>query len=196
MRRVWPHSLDVANPRKEFSVDPFKSTADKKIKEIIERGKVPILCGGTGFYIDAVVQNISFPNVPPNPKLRKKLTKKSASTLFKILHKLDPRRAKTIQKENKVRLIRAIEICKSLGKVPHLEVEPPSKYEVLYIGTLWRSGHHKERIRKRLVQRIKASMINEAKSLHRQGLSWKRMHELGLEYRYLALYLQGKISKQ
>ncbi|HEY4512448.1 MAG TPA: tRNA (adenosine(37)-N6)-dimethylallyltransferase MiaA [Candidatus Paceibacterota bacterium] len=195
MRGVPHHLLDVANPKTQFSVDKYKELADKAITNILAKGRIPILCGGTGFYVDAVAKNISLPNVPPNPKLRKILAKKSASTLFTMLRKLDPNRAKSIQKENKVRLIRALEICKSIGHVPHLEVEPPSKYEVLYIGILWKPRIHKEKIRARLLKRMNKGMIAEAKRLHKQGLSWKRMHALGLEYHYLALYLQKQISK-
>ncbi|MES2059671.1 MAG: tRNA (adenosine(37)-N6)-dimethylallyltransferase MiaA [Patescibacteria group bacterium] len=195
MQGVPHHLLDVANPKNKFSVDIYKSLADKAIENILSRNKIPILCGGTGFYVDAVAKNIILPDVPPNPILRTKLEELSAEKLCAMLTKLDPRRAKEIDPKNKVRLIRAIEIAKSLGHVPHLDVGRPSKYNVLYIG-VWRgSDYLKARIKARLESRIKAGMINEAKKLHGKGLSWKRMHELGLEYRYLALYLQNKITK-
>lgn len=189
------HLLDVCSPKKVFTVALYKKLADKTIADILSRGKVPIICGGTGFYVDAVTQNQMIPEVPPNQQLRKKLEKLSAERLYTMLQKLDPRRAREIDSHNKVRLIRAIEIAKSLGHVPHLDVERPSKYDVLYIGTFWKPEILKERIHKRLLQRMKIGMIAEAKKLHVRGLSWKRMYELGLEYRYLSLYLQGKITK-
>jgi len=108
MRGVPHYLLDVVSPKKVFSVSDYKKMADKKIKEVLSHGKVPIICGGTGFYIDAVVSGVALPEVPPNKELRKVLEDKSLEQLFKILFGLDRARAKTIDKNNKVRLIRAI----------------------------------------------------------------------------------------
>jgi tRNA dimethylallyltransferase len=194
-----PHFLlDVANAKNKFNISLYKKLADKKIKEILSRGKVPIICGGTGFYIDAVVNGIIFPEVPPNEKLRKILNKKNAQELFKILQKLDKNRAKDIKNKNelnnKVRIIRAIEIVKVLGKIPKItEATPP--YNFIKIGLFVPLDILKRRIEKRLLARIKSGMFKEIKNLHKNGLSWKRMEELGLEYRYVSLYLQNKISK-
>lgn len=190
-----PHYLlDVASPKQVFSVSDFKKLAEKKIQEIIKKGKLPIICGGTGFYIHAVVDNISYPEVSPNEKLRKQLEKKSAEELFKILKKLDPRRARGIDQHNKVRLVRAIEIAKKLGAVPVVK-KGKENYEVLQIGLKLPDKILKEKINKRLIERIKAGMLREAKNVHKK-ISWKRMEMLGLEYKYEALYLQGKITKK
>jgi tRNA dimethylallyltransferase len=195
MRGVPHHLLNIASPKRRFTVAEYKKLAEKKIKEIILKGKTPIICGGTGFYIDAITKGLVFPEVPPNEKLRKKLATKSATTLFVVLKKLDPERAKSIDKNNKVRLIRAIEIAKALGKVPEItEVKP--MYEFIKIGLYLPPNELRKKIEQRLLKRIKTSMLNEAKKLHEQGLSWSRMEELGLEYRFMALYLQKKISKK
>ncbi len=194
MRGVPHHLLDVANPKKVFSVSDYKKLADKKIKEIIARGKVPILCGGTGFYIDAVINGTILPQVAPNPKLRATLSKKSPEALFKILLKLDPTRAKSIDKQNPVRLIRAIEIAKALGKVP--KVKQSINYDALKIGLTLPDEILKKKIYTRLLARIKKGMLKEIQNLHKSGVYWKRMEELGLEYRYGALHLQGKMTKQ
>lgn len=193
MGRVPHHLLDVVSPKKVFSVSDFKKLADKKIREIIARGYVPIICGGTGFYIDAVVSGTILPEVPPNKKLRATLEKKSAEQLYAILKKLDKTRAKDIDAKNKVRLIRAIEIAKALGKVP--KVKNKEKYDVIKIGLTLPDEILKERIHIRLLSRIKKGMLREIKNLHDNGVSWKRMNDLGLEYRYGALYLQGKLTK-
>jgi len=191
-----PHFLlDVASAKNKFTVVQYKKLADKKIKEIISRGKIPIICGGTGFYIDSVVKGIIFPEVPPNNKLRKILEKKTADQLFQILKKLDKVRAKNIDSKNKVRLIRAVEIAKTLGKVPKISVLKP-EYDFVKIGLYLSSEILKKKIEKRLLVRIKLGMLKEIKNLHKNGLSWKRMEELGLEYRYLAFYLQNKITKE
>jgi len=198
MQGVPHYLLDVANPKSKFTVTEFKKLADKKIEEILNKNKLPILAGGTGFYIDAVVNNTIFPEVPPNKKLREVLEKQTAEKLFKTLLKLDKKRAEDIleknEQNNKVRLIRAIEIAKHLGKVPHLEARPPN-YDFIKIGLKLDDKKLKEKIKNRLINRIKKGMLREVQNLHKRGLSWKRMRELGLEYRYMALYLENKITK-
>jgi tRNA dimethylallyltransferase len=195
MRGVKHYLLDVANPKKQFSVSGYQKLAISAIAEIISKGKLPILCGGTGFYIDAITKGIVLPEVPPNMKLRKTLEKKSTEVLFKMLFKLDKTRATNIDKNNKIRLIRAIEIAKALGKVPRIkEVKLP--YRFIKVGLYLPEVKLREKINKRLLVRIKSGMIAEVKTLRREGLSFRRMRELGLEYRYLALYLQNKITEK
>lgn len=194
MKGVPHHLLDVVKPQTTFTVQQFRKKTDKAIKDIIKRGKVPILVGGTGFYIDAVTQGLDFPQVPPNKELRKKLETQSTEKLFKQLSKKDPIRAQSIDPDNKVRLVRALEIIAAVGKVPQAKQDSP--YENLFIGLQWTDKITKERIKLRLDKRMKIGMVAEVRKLHKQGLSWKRMEALGLEYRYLARFLQNKISKE
>ena len=189
-----PHYLlDVAHPKRVFSVAQYTKLADKAIKSILKRGKVPIICGGTGFYIDAVVYEQSLPEVKPNPALRKKLEKLSVKELAKELGKLDSERFESIDTQNKVRLIRAIEIATALGKVP--KTTRIKKYDVEWHYLDFPDTVLKERIHTRLLKRMKAGMVAEVKRLHHEGISWKRLESLGLEYRYLAFFLQKKLSK-
>lgn len=203
-----PHfMLDIANPKKRFTVAEFQKMGKEKIESILSREKTPIICGGTGFYISALIDGINFPEVPPNPKLRAELEKKTAEQLYAILKKLDPKRAEAIDWKNKRRVARAIEIAKALGKVPFVEVRPPQTcggltstglqpYKTLWIGIKLPKEELKNKIKIRLFQRLKQGMVAEAKKLHKNGLSWRRMEEFGLEYRYLAKYLNNKISKE
>ncbi len=112
--------LDVASPKREYNVTNFLRDAKRAIADIERRGKVPILCGGTTFWAEALLLGTSFPDVKPDKQLRAKLGKFSADELFKILETKDPERAETIDPHNKVRLIRALEIIEALGKVPAL----------------------------------------------------------------------------
>lgn len=190
-----PHYLiDEINPKKTFSVAEYKNKAQKTIKNIIRHAKLPILAGGTGFWIDAVIYNFKFPEVLPNKKLRKYLSKKSPDKLLKILKTLDPQRAKTIEQKNPRRLIRAIEIAKTLGSVPHLKKH--SLYKPLWLGIKTSKNELKTKIHKRLISRIRSGMIEESKKLRRRGLNWRRFYELGLEYKFLADYLRKKITKK
>ncbi len=195
MRGIPHHLLNVVSPKKKFTVTQFQELANKKIEEIISRNKTPIIVGGTGLYIDAVTKGIVFPDVPPNPKLRKSLEKKSLPSLVKILTKLDKERVKNIDTKNKIRIIRAIEIAKALGKVPKIQTLKP-KYKFIKIGLYLPEEKLKKNIDKRLKKRVSAGMLNEAKKLRKNGLSFKRMLSLGLEYRAMALHMQKKINKE
>ncbi len=195
MQGVPHHLLDVANPKTQFSASDFLKRGEKALNTIIKKGKIPIVCGGTGFYISALLGEISMPEVPPNKKLREKLSKLSAKELFATLKKKDPKRALTIDKDNPVRLIRALEIVEALGAVP-MPQQQPSSYSVIKIGIDFPDAVLKERILKRLELRLKKGMLKEAETLHAHGLSYKRMEELGLEYRFMARLLQKKISKE
>ena len=195
MKGIPHYLLDIVSPSKIFNVRDFKDKADKQIKEIISRGKVPIICGGTGFYIDAVTDGIVFPEVKPNKQLRKELSNKTAEELFDILKIIDSNRAKNIDSNNSVRLIRAIEITKTLGEVPKIN-KVSSNYKFIKIGLELPSEILKERIKTRLLSRIKKGMIKEIKDLKESGTSWKRLNGLGLEYRHVAIYLQDKIEKK
>jgi len=194
MSGIKHYLLDVADPKKVFTVTDFVRLGEKAITDIHARGKMPIICGGTGFYIQALVDGLIIPEVPPNPNLRKILEKKKLVDLLEILKKLDPKRYKNIDKKNPRRIIRAIEIAKALGKVPTLKTT--SRYDPEFIKISLPKEVLEKRIHERLLARLKAGMVNEVKNLHAKGLSWKRMENLGLEYRFIARYLQNKITKE
>lgn len=190
-----PHyCIDCVPPQKTFTVAEYKKCAESAIQDITNRGKLPILVGGTGFWIDAAAYNMNFPYVPPNQELRRRLEKKSAKELFATLTQLDSDRAKTIDQKNPRRLIRAIEIASVLGTVPRLERSSP--YHILWIGLKKSPEDLKKRIRARLRARIKQGMVAETKRLRKQGVPWKRFYELGLEYRFLADYAREKTAKK
>ncbi len=195
MKGIPHYLLDVVSPKRKFTVAQYRKLALKTIEKIQKKGKIPFLVGGTWFYIRAVVDGLVIPEVPPDWKLRKKLEKKSPKELYQILKKMDPERAKTIEKENKRRLIRAIEICKRIGKVPPLKFNP-LPYPVLMIGIKRTKRELKERIKKRFFEWLKRGLILEVIKLRKQGVSFKRIEEFGMHYREIAKYLQGKISEK
>ncbi len=193
MDGVSHHLLDVSSPKKVFTVAQFQKLGQEKINEIVERGNVPIICGGTGFYIQALVDSVVFPDVPPNQKLRATLKKKTTEQLAEMLKKIDPRRYSEIDANNRLRVIRAIEIAKVLGKVPKMTKK--TQYNPLFIGINPDQETLKKNINQRLKARFKQGMIKEIEGLHRSGVSWKRLENFGLEYRNIALFLQKKLGK-
>ena len=193
MENIQHYMIDVASPKFLYSAHRFKKTASPILKSILKNGKTPIIVGGTGFYIDALLDETILPNVPPNKKLRKELSEFDAENLFKILQKLDEERSMTIDAKNKVRLVRAIEIATELGKVPKIE-KKPLPYEVLWIGLTADRKLLKEKITLRTKKQLTDGMVLEVKKLHEEGVSWKRLNELGLEQRLCVSYLKSEIN--
>lgn len=195
MRGVPHHMLDVASPRTRYTAAHYGKEGLKAIKRIIGNGNIPFVVGGTGLYIDTLVCGTIFPTVPPNPKLRAQLEAKTTEALVALLQKKDPRRAALIDTHNRPRLIRALEIVDALGSVPALESREPV-FDVLFIGLNLPIDDLRAKIHTRLEKRMKQGMLKEIKTLRAQGVTWKRLEELGLEYRYLARHLKGKLSEE
>lgn len=195
MQGVPHHLLGFVSPKMQYTAAQYQKAAKKTIQDIQKRGKVPFLVGGSPLYIYAAVDGMVFPQVKPNAKLRASLNQLATKKLFQQLKKLDPRRARTIEKENKRRLIRALEIVLSTGKpVPRLKKNLLS-YPVLFLGVSRSPQELKKRIRKRFLKMLRRGFLGETKALRKNGLSWKKIESFGLEYREGAQYLQGKISK-
>ncbi len=191
MQKISHHLLDVASPKRRFSVSQYKKLAEKEIEKILEKKKLPIVCGGTAFYIKALVDGIIIPEIPPDWKLRKELEKKDENELYNKLLKEDPRRAKNIDKSNKRRLIRALEIIeKTKGKIPKIKFRSP--YAPLFLGIKIGQGILNKKIDRRLSARLNEKMIEEVERLRKSGVSFKRLEEFGLEYKWISFYLQNK----
>ena len=195
MQGIPHHLLSVANPNDDFAVTDYKILAEAAITDVVSRNKLPILCGGTGQYINTVIDNLIVPDVPANAELREKLSEFSTHELYKKLLAVDPERAETIDSKNPRRLIRALEIAEALGTVPP-KTYGEKKYEPIMIGVQISTEELRMRIHTRLLVRIEMGMIDEAKKLHETGVSYERMESLGLEYRFLARHLEGSLTKE
>lgn len=194
MRGVPHHLLDVADPTEVFSVSDYVEHGKKALEIVFDNGHLPIICGGTGFYIDALVYKNKLPDVPANDEFRKLLEERSAEELYEELLQKDSRRAQEIDMNNKVRLIRALEIYEALGHIPQVSSGYESPYDVLYICLERERDSHFTDIDLRITERLEQGMLDEVRELHESGVSWERLESFGLEYRYLAQHLQGKLS--
>ncbi len=193
MRGIPHHLLDVASPKRVFSVTQFQQKGRAAIRDILKRGKLPIVVGGTGFYIDALLMDMTLSPAKPNMSLRKELDKLSTDELYEKLQALDDERAQSIDRHNRVRLIRAIEIATQYGKVAPVTTTSP--YDVCTIGIAVEKETLYERVVARIHSRIKRGMFREFARLHAEGLSYARMHMLGLEYRLGAQLLRKDIDR-
>lgn len=191
------HLIDVVNPEEEFNLAKYQKLAGEAIKDILSRGKLPIIVGGTGLYLQAIVDGYDLDKNIPDPKRRAELTAMSVAELYKILEKEKPEFAASINnsdKNNPRRLIRYIEIMES-GITPKKISKKTTPYDFLLLGLQQDDDVMRARIIKRLKDRLdNENMIGEIESLIDNGVSLSRLNDFGLEYRHIAWYLQDKLT--
>lgn len=195
------HLIDVASPMEEFNLFEWRKMAIEAWKEIRERKRLPVFCGGTGMYLDSIVRNYRLFEVPSNPDLRQKLSGFSMEELQAYYRSLNPVLHNETDLTERHRLLRAIEIFEysqkqqdKNGTEPVCDIDGESlEIKPLIIGIKIPREELRKRILLRLDQRFEAGLIDEVKNLNLQGISWQRLERFGLEYRFVAEYLQGKI---
>lgn len=187
------HLLDIVDLSHEFSVFDYQQHFYAVFAEMRCRNTLPVVVGGTGLYLEAVLSRYRMVAVPENPALRDELATLTDEALSARLAVLKPRLHNTTDLETRERTIRAIEIA-----AYSIEHEPEAAPDIrpIVLGTLWERATLRERIHTRLIERFNEGMIEEVKALHAAGIPWERLERLGLEYRFIAEFLQGKIVKR
>ena len=197
-RALVPHHLlDVADVQEIYTVSQFQQQAIAAINDIAARGLQPFLVGGSPHYIQAVVDNLDIPAVPPQPALRAELEARPLAELLAQLEELDTRSAAIIDRNNRRRVIRALEVCLTSGK-PFSEqrrVAAPL-YRSLLLGIQWPREELYRRIDRRVDERIQLGMVQEVRTLLDNGVSHERLEALGLEYRYISRWLRGEFPSE
>lgn len=189
------HLVEFLNTDETFSVADYVELAKSKIAEITSRGKVPIVAGGTGLFVDSLVKNISFSEVGSNAEIRNELAEKSNEELYEKLLKLDANAAEDIHPNNRKRVIRALELCMSgISKTEQNEnsMLVDSPYDALYIGIGYKDRQKLyDRINKRVDLMLEAGLENEARQmLGKQGLTARQ----AIGHKELQPYIDGKIT--
>ncbi len=193
MQGIPHHLLDIADPLTVYTASDFVHHATVAIEDIVTRGHLPIIAGGTFFYIDSLLGRLSLPAVPPDNTLRAELALLSTDELYERLKVLDATRAATVDKANRRRLERAIEIATALGHVP-ASTASDTPYRPLMLGILIDKDTLHHNIHVRLRERLDAGMIAEVEGLIQSGVSHERLESLGLEYRYISRYLRHIVT--
>lgn len=186
------HLIDIADPQDIYTAADFVRDATAAIDTMSSRKKLPIIAGGTLFYVDALLGKRSIIDVEPDHAYRTELERKDTKELFALLEKQDPHRSLSIDRHNKRRLIRALEIVNVLGIVP--SPQETSNYDSLIIGIHTDPEELRDRIRTRLTKTLEKGLVEETQKLLAQGLTRERLHEIGLEYRIVLQYLDGTID--
>lgn len=191
-RRIPHHLIDIVDPGYEYNVYEYQRDFLKVYKEIEQRGSFPILCGGTGMYIESVLKGYKLINVPVNEELREKLTLKSDQELEQILDEFKELH-NTTDTSDRDRLLRAIEIQTYYDENPDLDTSFP-KIDSLLVGLDFDRRVVRSRITDRLEERLKGGMIEEVQGLLNDGVSEEKLKFYGLEYRFVTQHISGEIS--
>lgn len=193
-RAIPYHLIDVLEPNEEFSVFEFQRRFYEAFDDLLKKQIMPVLVGGTGLYLEAVLADYDLPHASRDDRLREELAGKSQVELQEILLSMQPALHNKTDLENTDRLVRRIEIeiarqNRKDDQLPRPVIRPG------IFGVHWERAALKQRIAARLRQRINQGMIEEVSRLHEKGLSWERLDSFGLEYRYISSYLQKKTTK-
>ena len=194
---VKHHLLDVADPCEVYTVARFQQEAITAINDILTRGSLPLLVGGSPHYIQAVVDHLQIPHVAPQPDLRTQLEARPLADLLAQLEELDPQSAASIDRHNPRRVIRALEVCLVSGQ-PFSQQRGAADplYRSLLLGINWPRHVLYARIDARVDERIQQGMVQETRDLLAQGVSHERLDALGLEYRYTSRLLHGEFASE
>jgi len=188
------HLIDILDAGAEFSVFAFQRLFLESLEYVTGSEKLPILCGGTGLYLDAVLRGYRMVEVPEDFSLRAELEELSSDELTAMLRELKPEQHNTSDLLERSRTVRAIEIAR-FERDPSGQQEPLPEIRSLTIGIHWERGELRKRITERLRQRLENGMIEEVQRLHGGGVDWERLDYYGLEYRYIGSFLQGKMNR-
>ncbi len=194
---VTHHQLDVADPQNIYTVSQFQRDAIDAINDILARDRQPFLVGGSPHYIQAVVDNLDIPQVPPQPELRAELEARPLPDLLAQLEKLDPQSATTIDRNNLRRVLRALEVCLVTGR-PFSEQRGMKHplYNSLLLGIQWPRDVLYRRIDMRIDERMGQGLVQEVEGLLSGGLKHERLEAMGLEYRFVSRWLRGEYTDE
>ncbi|MBF0370196.1 MAG: tRNA (adenosine(37)-N6)-dimethylallyltransferase MiaA [Magnetococcales bacterium] len=188
------HGIDVVEPGDEFSLFDFQTLFGQAFQEIQSRQKLPILVGGTGLYLEAVLLDYHLPRAPKNQALREELAPLDLTILQNRLKRARPTQHNTTDLIDRERLIRAIEIAEANAPPPP-QTHPTPPLKPLVLGIRFERTQLRKRITQRLKARMQEGFIEEVARLHQEGVSFKTLEAFGLEYRFAALHLQGQLNR-
>jgi tRNA dimethylallyltransferase len=199
-RRLVPHHLiDVLEPGELLTLAQYQDAAYRVIDDILGRGGIPLLVGGTGLYVRAVLEGLGIPRVPPNPELRSELYARAecegGEALHRWLAEVDPQAAKAIDARNVRRVIRALEVYLEAGeRISELQQAAPPPYRILRIGLTMDRERLYERIDERVERMLAAGLVDEVRGLAARGYDLSLASMSGVGYRQMVYYLQGEVD--
>lgn len=195
-REIPYHLINVAEPAQQFYLHDFIKHLHEAFQHIRNKHKWPIVCGGTGLYLDALRKDFSLTQVPENFELRAEFEKLTKHELEAQLEKFPEELVAHVDTSSKKRLVRGIEIAEYLLRHPYALVKQTLPYKPFYIGIQVDADERKQRISARLQQRLNNGLIEETEQLLASGITHQRLQQLGLEYKFVSLFLLGKLTRE
>jgi tRNA dimethylallyltransferase len=189
------HLINILNPDEEFSVFAYREHFERCFQEITGRARIPLMVGGTGLYLDAVIRGYRMPTVPENIDLHEELAGEEMESLRRRLLAIKDCVHNSTDLLEQKRLIRAIEIAEFTRDHPN-DIQTRIPIYPLIVGIRCERDVLRRKITARLTSRLKEGMIEEVSRLHQQGLSWERIDSFGLEYRFIGHYIQGRMGRE
>lgn len=198
-RLVRHHLVDIVDPDQEYTLADFQRGAYAAIDNILRRGKLPLLVGGTGLYVRAVLEGLIIPRIPPDPEFRRQMEERAriegAESLHKELFIVDPVAASKIDPRNVRRVIRALEVYHHTGRpISELQKAKPPPYDVLIIGLTCSREELYRRIDERVHWQIANGLVEETRRLVAMGYSYSLPSMSGLGYRQIGMYVRGEVT--
>jgi tRNA dimethylallyltransferase len=198
-QRVKHHLVDVVDPDESFTLAQYQELAYEAIDSVERRERIPLLVGGTGLYVKAVLDGLNIPRAKPDQHLREQLYAEVEDKGYRALHQrlseLDPAAAERIDARNVRRVVRALEVCHQIGKpISSLQSASPPPYRMLRIGLNMARDQLYRRIDDRVERMLAAGLVKEVSSLVQDGYSYDLPAMSGLGYRQIGMYLRGKVS--
>jgi tRNA dimethylallyltransferase len=190
------HLIDIAEPEEQFYLHQFMAGLKTTFNEIHLKNRLPIICGGTGLYLDALRKDFSFTQIKENETIRQELETLSKDELVLRLEKYPADFTAHVDRDSIKRIIRGIEIAEARLEHPVKQDNDPLPYRPYYIGIKSDAARRRELIRDRLLRRMDEGLIDEVNGLLQQGISHQRLEFFGLEYKFVSYYLQDKITKE
>ena len=188
------HLIDILEPGTEFSVFAFQRLFLDAVVDIRERGRLPILCGGTGMYLDAALRGYRMAEVPEDTLLRAEMEGVGDDVLAVMLRSIRPDQHNRTDLVDRQRIIRALEIARHDRDYEASEESFPD-IRSLVIGIRWERTLLRGRITERLRQRLEIGLIEEVQQLHDSGVPWEKLDYYGLEYRFVGAFLRGDLNR-
>ena len=193
--QVPHHLIDICNPDETLTLGEYQRLAYRRIDAVLENGRLPILVGGTGQYVKAVVEGWGIPEVPPHPDLREALESLGGPELARWLQRLDPTAAERIDPRNVRRVVRALEVTLVTGQpITELQRKTPPPYNIQMIGLIRDRETLYQRIDQRVDQMMTAGLLAELEGLREAGYGRSLPAMSGLGYQQLWAYLEGEMT--
>ncbi|MCW3077081.1 MAG: tRNA isopentenyltransferase MiaA [Bacteroidetes bacterium] len=195
-KQIPYHLIDTCEPTSKFYLNDFMAECEKAFQHLISKKKLPVICGGTGLYLDSLRKDFSFTQIKENSELRQSLEGLTKEELQSELKKFPAQQTLYVDTDSKKRLVRAIEVATFIQQNPQELKSGKRPNHPYYIGIDVSAEERKKLITQRLSNRMDEGLLEEVEGLLNNGLTHDRLEFLGLEYKFVSYYLQNKITKE